>query len=114
MSVTNLFETRRKAYQLRYKTVTGTYVPKVGTPANDFVVNRVINANAPAVINIPAGTYRGQRILVKAGNIDLGGVVNVNSGTGDDDATMGAATDEFISLEWVNATNGWQTLASNS
>ena len=113
MSVTNLFETRRKAYNLRYKTITGTYVPKVGTPTNDLVYDRVVNAQCPAVINIPVGTYPGQRILVKVSTIALGGVVNVNSGVGDDDAAM-AALDEFISLEWVNPTLGWQTLAFNS
>ena len=114
MSVTNLFETRRRAYQLRTVTVlSGTYTAKVGTTANDHIYDRVIKGTAPCIINIPNGTYEGQRILVTAINDDLVGTVAVNTTIGDDDAWL-ADVDEFISLEWVNSTSGWQTVATNS
>ena len=114
MSVTNLFETRRRAYQLRTVTVlSGTYTARVGTTANDHIYDRVINGTAPCIILLPDGVYEGQRILITSINDHLTGTVAVTTTTGDGDAGL-ADVDEYISLEWVNSTSGWQTLSSNS
>ena len=72
MSGGNWFLTRKKAFDLRTITVTTsstvtTYTTKVGTPANDFIVDRVINVTTTAgndlALTLSNGIFEGQRIL---------------------------------------------------
>ena len=110
MSVINLFETRRKGFTLRTVTLTAaTYTVKTGRPADGYIQDRVVNATAtPCIITLPNGVYEGQRVLIRCSDASITGVVAVNAATGDS-AELNDV-DEFISLEWVNATSGWQTL----
>ncbi len=114
MSVINLFETRRKGFTLRSVTLTAaTYTVKVGRPADGYIQDRVVNATAtPCVITVPNGVYEGQRLLIRCSDASIVGIVDVNTTTGDDVDLN--ANDEFVSLEWVNATSGWQTLGVNT
>lgn len=120
MSSGNLFLTRKKAFDLREYDITSsatvtTYTAKMGSAADDFVVDRVINVTTTSgndiTIAVPAGRYEGQRILVNfvvEGNAET---VTVNVSTGTDYAM----TDDgaYCSLEWVNNTAGWVALASS-
>jgi hypothetical protein len=114
MSVTNLFEARRKGFVLRSVTLTAaTYTVKTGRPADGYIQDRVVNATAtPCVITVPDGVYEGQRLLIRCSDASITGEAAVETDTGDD--TDLNADDEFISLEWVNATSGWQTLGINT
>lgn len=114
MAVTNLFETRRQAFNLRTVIVTAVaYTVKTGRAEDGRVIDRVIDAAVcPTVITVPNGVYEGQRLLIKCSATTIIGIVDVNTTTGDD-ADLNVV-DEFISLEWVNSTSGWQTLASNT
>lgn len=114
MAVTNLFETRRQAFNLRTVTLTATtYTVKTGRSEDGRIIDRVIDAAVcPTVITVPNGVYEGQRLLIKCSAATIIGIVDVNTTTGDD-ADLNA-TDEFVSLEWVDATSGWQTLATNT
>jgi len=112
MSIINLFETRRKGVTLRSVTLTAaTYTVKVGRPADGYIQDRVVNAvNTPCVITVPNGVYEGQRLLIRCSDASIVGIIDVNTTTGDN-ADLSANTN-FVSLEWVNATSGWQVLAS--
>jgi len=114
MAVTNLFETRRQAFNLRTVTLNAaTYTVKTGRSEDGRIMDRVIDAaQCPTVITVPNGVYEGQRLLIKCSDTDLTGIVDVNTTTGDDVDLN--ATDEYVSLEWVNATAGWQTVASHT
>lgn len=114
MAVTNLFETRRQAFNLRTVTLSAaTYTVKTGRAEDGRIIDRVIDATqCPTVITVPNGVYEGQRLLIKCSDTDLTGIVDVNTTTGDD-ADLNA-TNEFVSLEWVDATSGWQTLATET
>ncbi len=114
MSVINLFETRRKGFVLRNTTVSGiAYTAKVGRPADGYIQDRVIDVDlSPATIAIPNGVYEGQRILIHYSDTALTGAATITAATGDS-ASLNEL-DEFVSLEWVNSTAGWQTLGSHT
>lgn len=114
MSATNLFETRRKGFVLRAVTISGiAYTAKVGRPADAYIHDRVIDVDlSPATIAIPNGVYEGQRLLIRYSDTEETGAVTVNAAIGDDVSLN--ELDEFVSLEWVNSTSGWQTLASHT
>ena len=114
MSVTNLYETRRKAFDLRTVTLTAaTYTVKTGRSEDGRIQDRVIDAAVtPCVITVPDGVYEGQRLLISCSDSSIVGIVDVNTTTGDD--TDLNAANEFVSLEWINSTVGWQTIASNT
>lgn len=120
MSAGNLFLTRKKAFDLREFNITSstaitTYTAKLGSAADNFIVDRVINVTTTDGYNIeivvPAGRYEGQRILVNF--VVEGGTttvtVNVSTGTDYVMTDIGA----YCSLEWVNSTAGWVGLASS-
>lgn len=115
MAVTNLFETRRKGFTLRTVTLTAaTYTVKTGRPADGFIQDRVINVTqCPCIITVPIGVYEGQRLLIYCSDTDLTGIVDINTPTGNDDIDLNDE-DEFVSYEWVNATQGWQILGSHT
>lgn len=113
MSVNSLFETRRKGFILRTVTLSdATYTVKVGRPADAYIHDRIIDvAVCPCEIEVPDGVYEGQRLLLRCSATTIIGIVDIDTDTGDDIDLND--TDEYVSLEWVNSTSGWQTLASN-
>jgi len=120
MSSGNLFLTRKKAFDLREFNITSsatitTYTAKMGSAADNFIVDRVINVTTTdgnnIEIDIPAGRYYGQRILINfvvEGNAET---VTVDVSTGTDYAMTDIGA--YCSLEWVNSTAGWVALASS-
>ena len=122
MSAGNLFLTRKKAFDLRTISLTSssavtTYTVKVGTTANDFIVDRVINVTTGAGcdlgIVIPDGVFEGQRLLINF--VVDGGTYTVtvaaSQGTGGDSTMVDAGM--YMSLEWVNSTLGWVVLSES-
>ena len=114
MGVDTQFETRRQSFKLRTVTLTAaTYTVRTGRSEDNRIIDRVVDAaQSPTVITVPNGVYEGQRLLIKCSDTSIIGIVDVNTTTGDD-ADLNE-TDEYISLEWVNATSGWQTVASHT
>ena len=115
MSGTNSLTTRKRGFDLRTKTITSaTYTVKVGTVANDLIVDRVLNVNqSPCVVTLPDGVYYGQRILINVLDSSITGTVQVAAATGSGgDSTM-STTGMHMSLEWVNGTVGWVVLTEN-
>lgn len=113
MSKGNWFETRRGAYDLREKAVTATYSTRVGGSGDNFIEDRVItitDAASSFTITVSNGTYEGQRLLIAVLSDASGITVTVTTTTGDD-CTLDTAGD-YISLEWVNSTAGWQEMHS--
>ena len=122
MSAGNLFLTRKKAFDMRTISLTSsatvtTYTVKVGTTANDFIVDRVINITTgegcDLGIVIPNGVFEGQRLLINF--VVDGGTSTVtmaaSTGTGGDSTMVDAGM--YMSLEWVNSTLGWVVLAES-
>lgn len=114
MSANNLFETRRKGFALRTVTVTEDYTAKVGSSANNFIVDRVINVDTSAEANIevgiPNGLYEGQRILVNFAVEGSDETVTVDATKGTDwSLTLEGG---YCSLEWMNSDVGWIALAN--
>ncbi len=122
MSGGNWFLTRKKAFDLRTIAMTTsaaltTYMVKVGTSSNDFIVDRVINVTTGAggdiTITIPDGTFEGQRLLINF--VVDGGTSTVtvvgSTGTGGDSTMVDEGM--YMSLEWVNSTLGWVVLSEN-
>lgn len=111
MSKANWFNTRKGAFELREKSVTGTYTVRVGSVANNFLVDRVINIVPAAAftLTLPNGIYEGQQALITYTSGTTHAVtVSITLGTNLSLTTAG----DFASLEWVNSTIGWTVLAS--
>ena len=117
MSAGNYFLTRKKGFDLRTITLTNvlTYTAKVGSSSENFIEDRVIKVVTIAdgnnlTLTIPAGTYAGQRMLLIWDTLGHDETVTVT--------VSGAATvtftgeDAYASLEWVNSTAGWVSLAA--
>lgn len=113
MSIENLDYVEQKNYVARTVTLTNkaTYTVRVGTAANDFIADRVINVVTTAdgndlVITVPDAQFAGQRLLINLVTLGDNETVTVTCSTGDSVA-MSAAGD-YVSLEWTNTTSGWQ------
>lgn len=113
MSAGNWFETRRSAFNPRTIGVTATYTTRAGGSSDTFIEDRVItitDAAASFTITVTNGTYEGQRLLITMLSDASSITATVTTTTGDD-CTLDTAGD-YISLEWVNATAGWQEMHS--
>lgn len=122
MSAFNWFSTRKKAVDLRTKSITtsstvGTYTVRVGRVVDNFVVDRVINVSTTSTydlaITIPNGLYSGQRLninyIAEASNAS----VTFASITGS--ATDLTAAEGWTILEWTHAsTGGWREIAAEA
>jgi len=118
MSAANHFNTRRRALDLRTKsllTASGeiTYTARTGRPADNFVADRVIRVETASTfdmtITVPDGVAYGQRLLVimeVEGGTDT---VDVTTTTGDD-ATQMTAAGGYWEGEWHGSTLGWATI----
>jgi hypothetical protein len=113
VSAGNFFETRRRAYDLRTKAIVTTYTTRAGGASDDFIEDRVITVSDAAenfTITVSNGVYEGQRLLITVLSNTSSITVTVTTTTGDD-CTLDTAGD-YVSLEWVNATAGWQEIHS--
>lgn len=115
MSAGNLFQTRKKAFDLREKAVTTTYTVKVGGTADNFMEDRVITITNPAesfTITLPTGSYFGQEVLISLLENDNAVTVTVSKQTPAGVSGTVGLTDvgDYASLEYVNDTTGWVLL----
>ena len=109
MSSGNLFQTRKKAFDLREKAVSTTYTVRVGGSDDNFMEDRVITVTNPAAaftITLPAGSYFGQEILVTVLENTGDHIVTVHKAVPDADVSLQDAGD-YASFEYVNDTAGW-------
>ena len=116
MGASNLFLTRKKAFELRTKAVISTYTVKVGGSDENHIKDRVITVTDPEeafTITIPDGVYEGQQLLITFLSDDNDVTVTAYKSTPGAGIDLTAAGD-FASLEWVNATVGWIVLAYQS
>ena len=115
MSANNLFETRRKGFVIRTVAVTADYTVRVGSSANNFIVDRVLNVTTTAGTNIAItlgnGLYEGQRLLINMVVEGSAETVTVTASTGSGGDSVLDTAGDFMSLEWVNSTVGWIVLA---
>lgn len=114
MSAGNWFATRKRAHDLRTKSITTsstvtTYTARVGGSAYNFIEDRVINVTTTSgnslTITVPNGVYAGQRLLINFVTEGSAETITVTTTTGSDYSLTAAG--DYVSLEWVNATSGW-------
>lgn len=115
MSAFNWFSTKKKAFDLRTKSITtsstvGTYTVRTGRVVDNFVVDRVINVTTTSTydlaVTIPDGLYSGQRLNINyiAEGDNASVTFTVTSGSATD---LTAATGYTI-LEWTHdSCDGW-------
>jgi len=111
MSAFNWFNTEHRAFDLRTKVVNAAYTVRVGTVANNFVVDRVINIVDPAAdftLTVPNGLYPGQQLMINLVSNGNSKTVTID-GNAAQDSTMATAGQYQIS-EWTNSTTGWVVL----
>ena len=108
-SAGNWFETRRKAHDLREKSITSTYTVRVGGASDDFIVDRVIiipSVAAAFTITLPDGKFRGQRFLAVITATSTQSY-NATISTGTNDYKLKYAR-SYVSLEWIGSGDkGW-------
>jgi len=90
-SAGNWFETRRKAHDLRTKTIT--------------------TSSTVTSYTTRAGGTSGQRLLITW--ITKGGSETVTLTMTGEGATF-TGEDAYVSLEWIDSTNGWRVLDSDT
>lgn len=105
----NYFEVRRKAFDLREKSITTNYTARVGGASDDFIVDRIITVPSAAsafTITLPDGKFRGQRFLaVVTKTSTMSNYATVTTGT---DSYKLKQRGDYVSLEWVGSGDkGW-------
>lgn len=122
MSAFNWFETERKAFDLRTKSLTTasgdiTYTARTGRVDDNFVIDRVIRVTSTdgydMTITLPDGTYYGQECLVIFEVEANDETVDVSTTTGDD-ATQMTDAGGYSLLQWQGDTLGWVELAQEA
>jgi polygalacturonase len=114
MAGTNLFQTRKRAHDLRTTNVTTTYTVQTGRSADGHHVDRVVDVTDPAAaftITIPDGAYEGQCLLINLLSNTSAVNVTVAASTGSAGDSVLDTAGDYMSLEWVNATTGWIVLS---
>ena len=125
MSAGNWFLTRKKGFDERTIDLSSadrvTYTVRVGTSADDFICDRVINwthvdASGNVAIILPNGIYEGQRVLINYVAVDTAGDdIVVTPATALVTATYTlTVVGDYCSLEWSNAIGGWVYLAEQT
>ncbi len=118
MSAGNEFEKRRRAFNERTVEITWpdlTYTVRVGSAADNFMVDRVVNATivdayGAMTVIVPDGLYSGQRLLVNyvAEDAVCLDYVSVEPVTAEHTASyeLGEIGD-YCTLEWIDSDTGW-------
>ena len=122
MSSGNFFETERKAFDLRTKSIASTasastYTARVGGASDNFIVDRVIRVDGTLggamTITLPNGKYYGQRCLIILEVYAATSTVNVTTPTGDE-ATQMTAAGGYSDMVWMGSTLGWVELSNET
>jgi len=121
-SAGNLFETMRKAIDLRTKEITSsstvtTYTIRTGGTTYNFIEDAVVEITTgdgcDLAIALPDGTYLGQKILIK--HVVDGGssTITVTASTGSGgDSTLDTA-EQYMYVMWIGGTTGWIALSES-
>ncbi len=113
MGASNLFKVRKDAFEIRTKDINTTYTVRVGGSADGHHVDRVITITNPAAnfhLDVPAGSYFGQQLLISLLENDETSTVTVHKVV--PDATVGLTdVGDYVSMEYVNDTAGWILLS---
>ena len=121
-SAGNWYETERKAYKMRTKQITTssgniTYTAKTGRPADDFIVDAIIQVTTTSsynmTITVPNGVYAGQELLIVC-EANGGGTDTIDTTNTGDSITQRDAVGEWSILLWIDDTNGWVQMASGN
>ena len=122
MSAGNLYETERKASDLRTVDITTSstvtaYTARTGGTAYNFIYDRVIDVVTTSgnsiTITVPDGTYVGQKLTVNFVTEGSNETVTITPATGS--ATNLTASTGYTILEWTHAsTGGWVELAASA
>lgn len=122
MSSGNLFETRRKAHDLRTKDINATYTTRAGGSSDNFIEDRIITITEPAAsftLSIADGVYEGQELLITL--LSNTSVVTVtlqeeSGSTATNTALAGTVEDAgmYWMLMWVNSTTGWVSIKEST
>jgi len=121
----NWFETERKAFDLRTKSLVSsttnlTYTARVGGASDNFIIDRVIRVDSSSgsvmTITLPDGKYYGQRLLVVCDAYAATGTVNVDVDTvAGTDATPLTGAGGYTILEWHGSTaGGWDEIKASA
>lgn len=121
MSGGNLFETRRKAFDLRTKDINATYTTRAGGSGDNFIEDRVITITDPAAsftLSVADGTYDGQELLIFLSSNATAVTVTLQEESGSPaENTVLAGTVEdagmYWMLMWANAITGWVSIKEN-
>ena len=121
-SAGNLYETERKASNLRTVDITtsatvGTYTVRLGGASDNFIMDRVINVTTASTydlaVTLGSGVYVGQRLTVNY--VAEGDNASVTFTVGVGSATDLTAATGYTILEWTHAsTGGWVELAASA
>ena len=115
-SAGNFFETERKAFDLRTKSIASTaaastYTARVGGASDNFIVDRVIRMDTSLggtmTVTLPNGKYYGQRCLVILEVFSGNGAVTTPTG---DEATSMTGAGGYSDMVWMGDTLGWVEL----
>lgn len=120
-SAGNFFETERKAYDLRKKSLLSsvvTYTARVGGASDNFIVDKVISVDGTSgtalVITLPDGKYVGQTIIVILDIYAATSTVDVDVDTvAGSDSTQITAAGGYTILMWTG-TVGWKEIANSA
>lgn len=121
MSSGNLFETRRKAFDLRTKDINATYTTRAGGSGDNFIEDRVITITDPAAsftLSVADGTYDGQELLIFLSSNASAVTVTLQEEPGspaENTALAGTVEDAgmYWMLMWANAITGWVSIKEN-
>jgi len=116
MSANNWLETRKRAFDIRKKTLTTsstntTYTAKVDKTAFEAgnverVIDVITTAGNGMTVTVPDGAYSGQLLLITFLTEGSNETVTVTTTTGADFSLT--AANDYCSIEWVNANVGWK------
>lgn len=118
MSITNWFFSELKALAQNKKVVVTAYTVKVGSTANNFQVDRVIDVGDPAddfTITVPDGEAIGQELTIvmsSNANSKTCSVSITHHETSDPEVLILNAADEYIKLIWTGTE--WATIATTA
>ena len=116
-SAGNLFETLRKATDLRTKVLTTsttntTYTARVGGASDNFITDKVIRVDGTSgsamTITLPNGKFYGQTILVVLDVYAATSTVDVDVETyPGTDSTQITGAGGYTVLMWFGSVSGW-------
>ena len=119
-SAGNMFYEELRGLAAAKRTVTATCTARVGTPANGFRVDKVLDVDDPAAnvtITIPDGLEIGQTVMIVTSSNSESKTITASvthHTTSDPEAGTLSTVDQYVLLmwtgtEWVTIAGDWST-----